>query len=58
MTEYRVVLDGLHQFGVEVSSIGVFRSVRGFATEAAALAWVAAQEILERDAEGNGASAS
>jgi hypothetical protein len=58
MAEYRVVLDGLHQFGVEVASIGVFRSIRGFATEAAALAWVAAQQILERETEGNEVSAS
>lgn len=41
MPEYTVVPDGIDGYGVEVSSIGNFRSVRGFPTEAAALAWIA-----------------
>ena len=43
MAEYKVILDGLSSFGVEVTTPDGFRSVRGFPTEAAALVWIAEQ---------------
>jgi hypothetical protein len=46
MTEYKIVLDGLHAFGVEVTSPSRFLSVRGFPTEAEAQAWIADQEAV------------
>jgi hypothetical protein len=39
MTDYTIVVDGLHGFGVEVWSGNAFRSVRGFSTVVAAQAW-------------------
>jgi hypothetical protein len=44
MTKYKVVLDGLHAFGVEVTSPGQFLSIRGFPTETEAHAWISEQE--------------
>ena len=52
MPEYTVVPDGIHGYGVEVSSIGSFRSARGFPTEAAALAWIAEQRARHADEAG------
>jgi hypothetical protein len=46
-TEYRIVLDGLNGFGVEISAPGSFLSVRGFLTELAALAWIDEQQIRD-----------
>jgi hypothetical protein len=43
VTEYKIVFDGLREFGVEVTSGEGFRSVRGFSTELAAQAWIAEQ---------------
>jgi hypothetical protein len=40
MAQYKVVTDGLTGFGAEITSLGNFRSVRGFPPEAAALAWI------------------
>lgn len=50
MADYTITVDGLRGFGVEVQSVGAFRSVRGFSTEAAAEAWI----DLCRHAEENG----
>jgi hypothetical protein len=47
MPEYTVVPDGIHGYGVEVSSIGSFRLVRGFPTETAAVAWIAEQQAID-----------
>jgi hypothetical protein len=41
MAEYKIVLDGLSGFGVEVTSANQYQSVRGLATEADALKWIA-----------------
>jgi hypothetical protein len=46
MTEYKIILDGLTAYGVEVSQ-DHFLSVRGFATELDAAAWIAAQQAGE-----------
>jgi hypothetical protein len=43
MADFKVILDGLRSFGVEVTAPDGFRSVRGFPTEAAALLWIAEQ---------------
>ena len=43
MAEYKLIVDGLSSFGVEVTAPDGFRSVRGFPTEAAALVWIAEQ---------------
>jgi hypothetical protein len=57
MTKYLIVVDGPHDFGVEISAPGSFLSVRGFTTELAAQAWVEEQQFRDaaarrsRDAE-------
>jgi NAD(P)H-hydrate repair Nnr-like enzyme with NAD(P)H-hydrate epimerase domain len=43
MADYKIVIDGMLGFGVEVTAPGSFRSVRGFPTEAAARRWIADQ---------------
>jgi hypothetical protein len=47
MAEYKIILDGLRNFGVEVVSPNGFKSVRGFLSEIAALAWIEAHKALE-----------
>ena len=47
MTEYKIILDGLKGYGVEVVSPGRFLSVRGFATELEAAAWIDEQQAAE-----------
>jgi hypothetical protein len=47
MADYKVVPDGLAAFGVEVTSAGSFRSVRGFPTTLAAWRWIAQQIVAE-----------
>jgi hypothetical protein len=47
MTEYKIIPDGLNAYGVEVVSQGRFLSVRGFATELDAAAWIAEQQARE-----------
>jgi hypothetical protein len=47
MIEYRIVPDGPKGFGVEVISPNRFQSVRGFATELDAVAWIEAQQASE-----------
>jgi hypothetical protein len=47
MAEYKIIPDGLHGFGVEITSIGRFLSVRGFPTEVAAQAWIDEQQHAE-----------
>ena len=44
MTEYKIIPDGLKAYGVEVAFPGRFLSVRGFATEREAAAWIAEQQ--------------
>ena len=62
MAEYKIILDGLRHFGVEISSANGFRSVRSFLTEIAAVAWIEVHKALEaprqlrRNADGNQAS--
>jgi len=40
MGEYKIIVDGLRAYGVECFSPSGFESVRGFATEVAAQAWI------------------
>jgi hypothetical protein len=47
MAQYKIILDGLRAFGVEVIDRSRFLSVRGFPTEAAARAWIAEQDHAE-----------
>jgi hypothetical protein len=47
MAEYKIIPDGLNTFGVEITSIGRFLSVRGFPTEKAAQAWIDEQQHAE-----------
>ena len=47
MTEYKIIHDGLKGYGVEVVSPGRFLSVRGFATELEAKAWIDEQQAAE-----------
>jgi hypothetical protein len=47
MAEYKIILDGLKGFGVEVVSEGRFLSVRGFATELDAAMWIDEQRAGE-----------
>ena len=47
MLTYTIVPDGLTAFGVEVSAIDRFTSMRGFATEVEAQAWITEQEKAE-----------
>ena len=56
MSEYTVVPDGIHGYGVEVSSIGRFRSVRRFQTKSAALAWIVEQQARDPGEMGKQAS--
>jgi hypothetical protein len=63
MADYRLVLDGLAVFVVDIASSGR-RSVRRFPTEAAALTWISEQEFRDvaaetaKGADGNQSSAS
>jgi hypothetical protein len=50
MAEYKLILDGLSGFGVEVTAPDGFRSVRRFPTEAAALMWIAEQGARDASA--------
>jgi len=47
MTTYKLILDGLRGFGVEVTSTNCHLSMRGFQTAADARAWITAQQIAE-----------
>jgi hypothetical protein len=51
MADYRLVLDGLAVFVVDITSTSGSRSMRRFPTEAAALAWIAQQEFRDTAAE-------
>ena len=51
MVGYRLVLDGLAAFVVDVTSTSGSRSMRRFPTEAAALMWIAEQEFRDTAAE-------
>jgi hypothetical protein len=51
MAEYRLVLDGLAAFVVDITSSSGRRFVRRFPTEAAALTWIAEQEFRDAAAE-------
>lgn len=47
MAVYTITGDGAHGFGVEVASSGRFLSVRGFATQVLAEAWIAEQKFAQ-----------
>jgi hypothetical protein len=47
MAGYRLVLDGLAAFVVDITSTSGRRSMRRFPTEAAALMWIAEQEFRD-----------
>lgn len=51
MTEYKLVVDGLSSFRVEVTPATGFRSMLGFPTEVAALMWIAERSARDADAE-------
>ncbi len=51
MADYRLVLDGLAVFVVDIASTSGRRFIRRFATEAAALTWIAEQEFRDVAAE-------
>jgi hypothetical protein len=51
MVGYRLVLDGLAAFVVDITSTSGSRSMRRFPTEAAALIWIAEQEFRHAAAE-------
>ena len=62
MADYKLVLDGLAAFVVDLASTSGHRSMRRFQTEAAALTWIAEQEVLAAEtvkgANGNQSSTS
>ena len=49
--DYRLVLDGLAAFVVDITSTSGSRSMRRFPTEAAALMWIAEQGFHDAAAE-------
>jgi hypothetical protein len=51
MADYRLVLDGLAVFVVDIAATSGRRSMRRFPTEAAALKWIAEQEFRDVAAE-------
>jgi hypothetical protein len=51
MIGYKVVLDGVPAFAVEITCSDGAHSLRGFRTEAAALMWIADQEFRAANAE-------
>ena len=51
MGDYRLVLDGLAAFVVDITSTSGNRSMRRFPTEAAALMWIAEQGFHDAAAE-------
>ena len=51
MIRFKVVLDGVPAFAVEITCSDGAHSLRGFPTEAAALAWIADQEFRAANAE-------
>jgi hypothetical protein len=51
MADYRLVLDGLAVFVVDIASTSGRQSMRRFPTEAAALTWIAEQEFRDVPAE-------
>jgi len=51
MADYKLVLDGLAAFVVDIVSRSGRRSMRRFPTEAAALMWIAEQETCDAATE-------
>ena len=51
MADYKLVLDGLAAFVVDITSTSGRRSMRRFPTEAAALTWIAEQEFRDAATE-------
>ena len=47
MTEYKITLNGMHRFGVEITSPDRFLWVRGFAPRELAEAWITEQEFAQ-----------
>ena len=58
MAEFKVVLDGVPAVAVEIKFSDGTHTLRGFRTEAAALIWIADQEIRAANAEAVGACVS
>jgi hypothetical protein len=58
MTTYKIILDGLRSFGVEVMSINRCLPMRGFKTEADAQAWITEQQVAEQRAADAGSDVS
>jgi hypothetical protein len=44
---YKIINDGLKAFGVEITSPGLFLSVKGFATRILAEEWIAKQKAAD-----------
>jgi hypothetical protein len=51
MVEYKIILNGIAAFVVEITGADGSRSVRRFPTEAAALMWIAEQGPIDDAAE-------
>ena len=51
MADYKLVLDGLAAFVVDITSTSGSRSMRRFPSEAAALMWIAEQEFRDAATE-------
>jgi hypothetical protein len=51
MTEYKLILEGLSTFRVEVMPLSGVLSMLRFPTEVAALMWIAEQSIYDENAE-------
>jgi hypothetical protein len=64
MADYRLVLDGLAVFVVDIAPTSGRRSMRRFPTEAAALTWITEQEFRDvpgetaKGADGNQSAAA
>jgi hypothetical protein len=50
-TVYKIIDDGLRAFGVEITSPGLFLSVRGFSSRILAEEWIAKQKAAETVAD-------
>jgi hypothetical protein len=51
MTDYKILLNGIAAFVVEITQADGARSERRFPTEADALMWIAEQEAIDATAE-------
>ena len=51
MADYKLILDGLATFVVDITSTSGHQSMRRFSTEAEALMWIAEQEFRDAAVE-------